>query len=64
MDVTELNEEQLDELRWAYYYELVDSGEDEEIGCNCPDDIEDEILFEHYAGINFVNDDFACTVGM
>ena len=63
MDVTELNMEQLDELRWTYYWELVYNGEDEKLGYNNPDDIENETLFERYAGINFVNDDFACTVG-
>ena len=63
MDVTELSLEQLDELRWTHYWELVYNGEDEKLGYNNPDDIPDEVIFDYYAGINFVNDDFVCTVG-
>lgn len=57
-DVRELNKDELDELRWSYYWELVDTGEDE--GIEWADDIPDAVLFEHYDGICFVEEDFWC----
>ena len=63
MYVIELNTEQLEELKMAYFYQLIET--DEEVLRNYEDwlDIPDEIIFEHYDGIWFVNDDFACTAG-
>ena len=55
MDVRELNEEQLDELKWTYFYDM-ESWEYE-----YPWDIPDDVIFNHYAGIDFVDDDFSCT---
>lgn len=56
MYVQELNKEQLDALRWAMFYE---DGSDEVLqGIETPFDITDEMVFSHYAGVYFVEDDF------
>lgn len=67
MDVTELTRDQLDELKEAYFW-----GEDtahipkyDYLGRPAlfAGDVPDAVIFEHYAGIAFVNDDFSCTAG-
>lgn len=58
--VWDLGKDELNELRWTYYCQLVDTGEDE--GIDGPDDIPDEVLFDHYADICFVEDDFCCNI--
>lgn len=65
MCVTELNRYQLDELKQAYFY-----NDDPEIqenlaaaGIEYPHQIHDDIIFQEYAGVYFVNDDFSCTAG-
>lgn len=65
MDVTELNQDQIAELKQVYFY-----NDDPEIQENLtaagifnPDQIPDDIIFQEYAGIYFVNDDFCCTAG-
>ena len=55
-----MTKDELDELRWPYYWELVDSGEDD--GIDYADDIPDDVLFDHYDGIGFVHDDFFCNM--
>lgn len=61
MKVTELTKDQLDELKQAYackrngeegisYGELIEA-----------ELIPDEVIFEHYAGITFTEDDFFAT---
>lgn len=54
MKVTELNKEQLEELRWTMIFEE-----------NSKYDIEhqptDEEIFAEYSDIDFVNDDFSCS---
>jgi len=62
MDVTELNRDQLDELKWDYYYG--DNYDPKIVGENglpilFPADIPDEIIFDVYAGIYFVEEDFS-----
>ncbi|MBO5969202.1 MAG: hypothetical protein J6S14_11975 [Clostridia bacterium] len=59
-DVHDLTKDELDELRWSYYWQLVDSGEDD--GIDYADDIPDDVLFDHYAGIGFVEEDFFCNM--
>lgn len=56
MYVQELNAAQLDCLRWAMFYE---DGSDEVLqGIETPFDISNEMVFSHYDGIYFVEDDF------
>lgn len=64
MTVKELNRDQLDELKWAYFYS--DEYDDEiTTAAGLPvlfaGDIPDEIIYAHYSGVYFVNDDFSCT---
>lgn len=66
--VYELNRDQLDELKWNYFYS------DDYKPCLCkhwhtdelvpvlfPWEIPDEVIFEQFSGISFVDDDFSCT---
>lgn len=74
-DVTELTREQLEELKQDYMGELVNEGTFREVmdaDCDEPsywhlamadELIPDEFIFEYYAGVGFVNDDFFCTAG-
>lgn len=56
MYVQELNTAQLDFLRWSMFYE---DGSDEVLqGIETPCDITDEMVFNHYDGVYFVEDDF------
>jgi hypothetical protein len=64
MTVKELNRDQIDELKWDYFY----SDEyDETIttAAGLPvlfaGDIPDGVIFAVYAEIHFVKDDFACS---
>lgn len=66
MTVRELNREQLDELKWAYYYS--DDYDPKIVGENglpilFAADIPDKIIFAVYEGIIFVLDDFWCSQG-
>ena len=77
MDVKELTQDQLNELKESLYYQIHDI-DDETIAFavidsalpytpetlpDYPDEIPDEIIFNVYAGISFVNDDFFCSMG-
>ena len=57
MTVQDLSRVQLDELKQNYFW-----GEDTEDmvpeDITSPEEIPDEIIFEYYAGIHFVDDDF------
>lgn len=64
MNVYELNDEQLSQLKWNVYYgdesieiplDIVDQIE----SYDYPDMIPDELVFQLYEGICFVEDDFA-----
>ena len=62
MTVRELNRDQLDQLKWAYYYS--DDYDPKIVGGNglpilFAGDIPDRIIFEVYDGIHFVEDDFS-----
>lgn len=57
MYVQELNTSQLDLLRWSMFYE---DGNDEVLqGIETPFQITDKMVFSHYDGIYFVEDDFS-----
>lgn len=64
MNVYELNDEQLSQLKWNLYYgdesieiplDIVDQIE----SYDYPDMIPNELVFQLYEGIDFVEDDFA-----
>lgn len=54
MNVKELNQNQIEELRITYFYDVPNN-------YNFFGDIPDEVIFNHFDGIDFVNDDFGCT---
>ena len=65
MNVRELNEGQISQLKWNLFYvdkffveiswDMLNRIED----CDYPDMIPDDIVYELYDGIDFVEDDFA-----
>ena len=62
MTVRELNQEQLDELKWCYYYS--DDYDEKIVGDNglpilFAGDIPNKIIYAVYAGIDFVEEDFS-----
>ena len=59
MNVRELNREQLDELKYAYVCEMIENPSYGDLIDGY--DIEDEIIYNYYDGIDFVNDDFFCS---
>lgn len=54
MSVEELNQNQIDELKSAYFYEI-------ENNYTYIGEIPNKVIFDHFSGIDFVNDDFFCT---
>jgi hypothetical protein len=65
--IDECTEEELEQLRWALYYDESDMNDifdekDIEIldGCSCPEEIPFEILEKVYGHISFVDEDFWC----
>jgi len=56
--VHDLSREELDELKMAYYDQLQYT--DDADSFLCYDAIPNSVIFEHYDGISFVNDDFFC----
>ncbi len=65
MTVKELNRDQIDALKWDYFYS---DNYDEKItnAAGRPvlfaGDIPDNVIFAVYAGIDFVNEDFICSM--
>ena len=74
MDVTELTRDQLAELKQSYLIELDDEGTLKEIAdmdcvswgdlANADEIVPDYVVFHHYDGVLFSEDDFSCTAGM
>lgn len=63
MNIYELNGDQLQELKEAYFYQLIEIDDYETLDeIDCPSQIPDDIIFHHYYGIDFVNDDFISTM--
>ena len=73
MEVYELNKEQMLELKQRYLTQLADEGSYAEIldvdynepsywdMINADEIVPDDVVFENYAGVCFVRDDFFCT---
>ena len=55
--VTELTQDELQDLKWNYFY-------DDEVShdFDYPYQIPNEIIFKHFAHISFVEEDFSCNV--
>lgn len=54
--VHELNENELDELKWNYFY---DEDIDHHFAYDYPHEIPNEVIFEHFGHISFVEEDFS-----
>ena len=65
MTVYDLNREQLNELKEIYATQLAET--DQEVigyeGLASATEIPDELIFNHYKGIIFSDDDFFCSCG-
>lgn len=61
MDVSELNQEQLEELRESYFQQLLDTDSDVLEEINFSEQISMSDIIAHYEGIYFVEDDFFYT---
>ena len=58
MTVYDLNDEQMDELKMSYFYS--DDVDEEIIGdIEFWWDIPDDVIYDHYGGICFVEEDFS-----
>lgn len=62
MQVTELNPEQLEELRNSYFAQLQDTDEETLGDITQAEEIPLSNIIAHYEGISFVNDDFFCSM--
>ena len=60
--VYDLSEQERNELKSVYYYQLMDDDADLLEGIDYPEEIPDETIFEHYEGICFTDDDFFCNL--
>lgn len=58
--VNELPAEELEQLKSAYYYQLVESDNDVLENIDNWTDIPNEVIYNHYGGITFVPNDFHC----
>ena len=75
MLVTDLNRDQLTELKSNYLVQLADEGRFAEVGgvdydypdwddmAHADEIVPDDVIFRQYEGIDFVPDDFFCTMG-
>lgn len=66
--VYDLTRDQLDELKSAYFWSDETAHISKYDHLDRPalfsGDVPDNVIFDYYSGISFVNDDFCCTAGM
>lgn len=63
MTVDELNNEELEQLREAYFDQLQETTGDEVLqGITDPKEIPMELIKEHYEAFDFVKEDFWCNI--
>ena len=62
MDVTELRQEELEELRAAYYEQLLEMDEEVLGDIDCAEGIDMSNVIAHYEGTYFVEEDFFCNI--
>ena len=64
MTVRELSRDQLNELKQTYASQLAETGEEINYGELVEAiEIPDDVIFNHYDGILFTDDDFFCSCG-
>jgi hypothetical protein len=62
-NVNELTQNELEELRSRYYYQLIDDGSLEEVmgkEINSEEEIPMDLIKDHYRDTSFVEEDFFC----
>lgn len=59
--VYDLTREELDELKESFFHQE-ETQDINEGTFSTPEDIPDEIIFEHYDGLYFVEEDFFCNI--
>ncbi len=52
MNVIELTQDQLEELKWTYFYEVENNYE-------YSSEIPNEVIFEYFSHVSFVEEDFS-----
>lgn len=62
MNISELNQNELEELREAYFNQLFDTDPEILGDITNANEISMESIMEHYEGINFVEEDFFCNI--
>lgn len=58
--VYELTVNEFEELRESYFWQLQETDDADHF--DSPDDIPDDVIFDHYDGISFVEEDFFCNI--
>ena len=61
-NVRDLNQGELEELRFAYFYEMLDSDPELLDNIDFASEVPMEKLIEHYEHIGFVEEDFSCNI--
>jgi hypothetical protein len=61
MTVRELNKDQLEELKQNYVFETMENPSYGDLAESYS--IADEVIYNYYDGVYFVNDDFCCSCG-
>ena len=62
MDVSELRQEELEELRDRFYHQLIDLDDEILESIDCAEDIDMSNVIAHYEGTYFVEEDFFCNI--
>ena len=63
MSVSELNQEELEELRESYFQQLLETTGDEVLqGITNSNEIPFTNVIQHYEGVYFVKEDFFCNL--
>lgn len=60
--IRDLNQGELEELRFAYFYEMLDSNPELLDNIDFASEVPMEKLIEHYEHISFVEEDFGCNI--
>ena len=59
-NVYELSREQIEQLKFAYFYQLLETDPEVLEGIDNFLGIPDDVIYKHYEGISFVDEDFFC----
>ena len=57
-NVYDLSREQIEQLKFEYFYQLLETDPEVLDGMDTFLDIPDDVIYEHYEGVSFVDGDF------